>query len=67
MTPAMILALAQAGTQVLAVVLQNINTGKVVLNATEMATLKGILDPLHADNMAASNKLDAMLAEAEKR
>lgn len=67
MTAAEIIALAQAGVKILAIVMENVNTGKAALKAGDLATLKDILDPLHANNMAASAALDAMLAEAEKR
>lgn len=62
-----VVELAEAATEIVAVVQRNIDEGKAALAATEIAELNAILEPLHARVLTLSNRLDAAAGEASKR
>jgi hypothetical protein len=66
MTVTDIIALAEAAAKLMGVIAANVETGKQTLAANDIATLKGILDPLHEANRQLGATLDAALATAEK-
>lgn len=61
------IALARAGAELLAIVKKNVSAGKATIATSDLAELKAILDPLHAENLGLSAELDALLATAETK
>jgi hypothetical protein len=64
---ATIIAIAEAAAQLVKIVQQNVETGKATMSAKDLATLQGVLAPIHEQNAQLANTLDAALADAAKR
>lgn len=62
-----VVELAEAVTEIVAVIQRNIDEGHAALAATEISQLNAILEPLHARVLTLSQRLDSAAEAASKR